>query len=422
MNVNKSKIKENFLQEMQYGTGHIKYEYSEDHLRDIDVAIDEICDLSVEIISHLTEQETLVLRKRLGVYNNGEKQTLATIAKELDKTLERIRQIENKAYIRMINSIFRGSYIQVDNRTKMSSLTNLEEYANYHISKLGLDRRLMGMLSVGTNTLYDLLTYSYADFRKMGLGDTYYKQLSDKIHSLGLKFIEELTDEEKRIIVSTATKDMIANSSIDWISNLSQSTLLMLSKGRKNTIGLLREYIESGGKINEDAISYATSIGISIEKKSKLSTSNTEISIEELLDTSIKNIEMSTRLFNKLNRHGFRTIRDIVIHTTNDFDVLFNTGTKTKEEIFTLIHNFGLFFADELPTMRVYSNEISSQLDSTSDGTRTSEELLLERYKKLSSEKTQLEARTLELDSELSVVMEQLNAMGKEVKNGQSRK
>ena len=53
---------------------------------------------------------------------------------------------------------------------------------------------------------------------------------------------------------------------------------------------------------------------------------------------------------------------------------------------------------------------------------KAKEELLLERYKKLTSEKEQLEARTQELDSELSVVMEQLNAMGKEVLNGQPKK
>lgn len=102
---------------------------------------------------------------------------------------------------------------------------------------------------------------------------------------------------------------MIDNSSIAWISNLNKSILSMLSKERRTTISQLREYIENDGKINEDAIIYASSIGINIGKKPKLTT-----------------------------------------------------------------------------------------------------------------EKAQLEARSQELDVELSVVMEQLNSMGKGVSNGQSRK
>ena len=72
--------------------------------------------------------------------------------------------------------------------------------------------------------------------------------------------------------------------------------------------------------------------------------------------------------------------------------------------------------------MKLYSEEISTQLDTTTNGLKSKEEILLDRYKKLTTEKAQLETRSQELDVELSVVMEQLNSMGKGVSNGQSRK
>lgn len=423
MEFDRNKIKETFLHELQFGIGHPKCDFCEEKMDNIEEALDEICDLSMDIMSHLTEAETFVIRKRLGVYDNGEKQTLRAIAEATGKTHERIRQIENKAYMRIIYSLARKTYTQKDKKTKMSSLSIQEKYADISISRLGIDKKIISMLSYGRiGTLDDLLCYGYEDFQNMGLGKKSFSQLSDKIHSLGLKFIEELTDEEKRMIISVSSKDMIDNSSIAWISNLNKSILSMLSKERRTTISQLREYIENDGKINEDAIIYASSIGINIGKKPKLTTENVEISLEELLDTSIKNIEISTRLFNVLNRHGFKTLRDVVLNTTKQFDILFNQGVVTKAELFDLIHKFGLFFADEAPTMKLYSEEISTQLDTTTNGLKSKEEILLDRYKKLTTEKAQLETRSQELDVELSVVMEQLNSMGKGASNGQSRK
>lgn len=197
MDAYKNKIKETFLTELKIGSEYIKREFYEEHLDNIDAAVDEICDLSVEIISNLTQMETFVIRKRLGVYDNGKRQTLKTVGDVTGKTHERIRQIEAKAYRRIISSINRNSYASSDNKSRMSSLTNQNDYANFNISKLNLDRRLRGMLYTKIETLYDLLSYSREDFRKMRLGITYFSQLSDKVHGLGFKFIEELTPEEK---------------------------------------------------------------------------------------------------------------------------------------------------------------------------------------------------------------------------------
>lgn len=420
MELNRNKIKEIFLQELQSRIGHIKCNFCEEKMDNIDEVLDEICNLSMNIMSLLTEAETFVVRKRLGVYDNGEKQTHRTIAEATSKSVTRISQIENKAYRCIIRYLYlaRESYTPKDNKSKMSSLTIQEKYADVCISRLGIDKRIINTLVYRKNikTLYDLLCYSYKDFQRMGLSKNSVSQFSDKIHSLGLKFIEELTDEEKRKIIFVSSKYMIDNSSISWISNLDKSSLSI------TTIDQLRKYIQNDGKINDEAIAYASSIGINIAKKPKLTNENVEISFEELLDTSIRNIEMSTRLFKALDRRGFKTLRDVVLNTTKQFDILFNQGVVTKTELFNLIHNFGLFFADEAPTIKLYSKEISTQLDTTADGHKSKEELLLDGYRKLTTEKAQLEDRSQELDSELSVAMEQLNSIGKGVSNGQSKK
>lgn len=417
MELDRKKIKETFLHELQFRTSfyrrYRRCDFCEGKMDNIEEALNDICDLSMNM-SYLNEFETFVVRKQLGVYDNGERQKTRTIAEVTGRTIGSIQQIETQAYRIIINALDSKAYYPKDKKIKMSSLSIQEKYANIPISRLGIDRKTLN----GAITLNDLLCYSRKEFQNMGLGEKSLSKLRDKIHSLGLKFIEELTDEEKKIIISASSKDMIDNSSIAWIENNN----IKLSRARKTTIGQLREYIENDGKINEEVIAYASSIGIDIGKKPKLTTENIEVSLEELLDTSIKNIEMSNRLFNILNRHGFKTLRDVVLNTTKQFDILFNNSSVTKAELFDLIHRFGLFFADEAPAMKLYSEEISTQLDTTTDVIKSREEILLDRYKKLTTEKEQLEARSEELDSELSVVMQQLSSMGKGVSNGQSRK
>ncbi len=422
MDAYKNKIKETFLTELKIGSEYIKNEFYEEHMDNIDAAVDEICDLSLEIMSNLTQMETFVIRKRLGVYDNGKRQTLKTVGDVTGKTHERIRQIEAKAYRRIISSINRNSYASSDNKSRMSSLTNQKDYANFNISKLNLDRRLRGMLYTKIETLYDLLSYSREDFRKMRLGITYFSQLSDKVHSLGFKFIEELTPEEKREIVASSSEEMINNSSIAWISDISKSSLWALSRENKTTIGMLKEFIENDGKINIEAVNYASSIGINIGKKEKISSLNTQVPMEELLDTNIKNIEMSTRLFNVLNNHGFKTIRDIILHTTSDFDILFHQGVKTKRELFDMIHDFGLFFANEVFVIKEYTDEISMQLNTNTADIRAIRAKLLNKYKELTTEKEELRIRTQELDKEIAAVIKKLSSMEEGISDGQSRK
>ena len=50
----------------------------------------------------------------------------------------------------------------------------------------------------------------------------------------------------------------------------------------------------------------------------------------------------------ELQEYEFKTIRDIVQQKTQYFDRLLATSHKTKNELFSLIHNLGLFFINEI--------------------------------------------------------------------------
>ena len=87
MKLNRSMIKENFYNWIRREpVRYLNEPFYERELENINAIINDLCNLSMEIMPILTAQETFVLRKRLGVYDNGVFQNFETIAKETGKT------------------------------------------------------------------------------------------------------------------------------------------------------------------------------------------------------------------------------------------------------------------------------------------------------------------------------------------------
>ena len=209
MQIDKSKIKENLKDELFINSNDLDEKLINEY-------VDEICNLSINIVTSLSEAETYYVRRRLGVYNDGEKEQYRIVAEHSNAKAQNICIAVHNAYNNMLKKIKSGVVSNKDDMTKMSSLLLSTNYRNVDISKLNLNSRIRRVLSMRVHNIYDLLSYGFDDLEKMGLGIDSINYLVDKMHELGLKFIDELTDEERKIVVSMSNIKMINNSSLAW--------------------------------------------------------------------------------------------------------------------------------------------------------------------------------------------------------------
>jgi len=202
----------------------------------------------------------------------------------------------------MRNRIISGSVNNRDDMSKMSSLMLNPQYRNTDISKLNLNSRIRRVLNNRVNTIYDLLSCGYDDLERLGLGIESIKVLIDKIHEFNLKIIDELTDEERKIIISMSSDEKINNSSLSWIKNIDRMVVRNISPNRN--IGNLKKYYLSTGILSNDALDDAKKVGIDLGKfkMSAIDIINSRMSFKELLELPLINVDFSLRIYNALNR------------------------------------------------------------------------------------------------------------------------
>ncbi|MBQ9318718.1 MAG: hypothetical protein IJR82_03730 [Bacilli bacterium] len=292
-----------------------------------------------------------------------------------------------------------------DNRTKMSSLSIIrnKKYNNFPISKLDIDRDIIQRLYANNiYSLYDLLSYSQYDFcrKPLIIGKHCFKQIKEVIHSLGLKFITELSDDEKRLIIVFCSEDVINNSSLSWIIFLDKSLIQRMNVDIDNpiTIGNLKKYqsidILCYRQANFKAINYATSIGINISgyKVKKDITQNNYVqymSLMDVLNIKIEEIEMSINLYYKLKNLGINIIKDIICHSLEDF--YFDENSQDLEqELANIISYLGLSFANDSTILNDYLKEISFQLSPPKSISIPEEEIIVRQYQSLVGQSNRL--------------------------------
>lgn len=386
----------------------------------------ELCDLSLDRISMFTEEETSVLRKRLGFFDEGNQQSFSKIAVMIGKSSQTVSNILSKCY----RSIYRYiNYVQgkliyeaKDNRSKMSSLSicSDKEFHNYPISKLEIDRKVLDYLySKRINTLYDLLSYNFSDFKlkQFEIGEKSCKDIQKAVHNLGLKFIDELIDEEKSMIVKQSSEEVINKSSISWIiSPLTYTNIYTFKcKNVEKIADLIRYYKEEkwrGHSVYEQNLinsfmEGSKRIGIYIGYKISEDTINSyelqAMPIEDLLRVDISDVEISPWLLKSLEKLDIQTLGDIVSHNKADF----KTITPYTTELFSVISKLGLFFKDDLEQMKFYADAINFQKDDCCH-TLSSEEQMLFMYRSLVNAKKLLARQIAEIDKKINSLEEKL--------------
>lgn len=406
MLIDKNIIKKNLMKELC-----LKQSTLYDKL--FDEYVDEICDLSVNIVTALSETDTKYLRTRLGLYNNGEIQPYRVIADSSNNLAQNICVAMHKIYNNMRNRIISGSVNNRDDMSKMSSLMLNPQYRNTDISKLNLNSRIRRVLNNRVNTIYDLLSCGYDDLERLGLGIESIKVLIDKIHEFNLKIIDELTDEERKIIISMSSNEKINNSSLSWIKNIDRMVVRNISPNRN--IGNLKKYYLSTGVLSNDALDDAKKVGIDLGKfkMSAIDIINSRMSFEELLELPLINVDFSLRIYNALNRWGLKTIGDIVKLNVKEIRKIRGINEVGIDEITDLIHSIGLNFRNENTKLNIYAIRIYKRLDELASFDDNKKKELITTYKLLSEVKENLEDMSLKINSEIIEKMKDENSKKK---------
>ncbi|MDO4962713.1 MAG: DNA-directed RNA polymerase subunit alpha C-terminal domain-containing protein [bacterium] len=359
----KEKLVNNFKTELS------KYVNIKDEL-DLNITriIDCICDFNSSEITFLSERDTYILRKRLGAFDEGQIQTFKSIIETLESpiTRERVRQILEKGYLKLLKqSIFDSNF--EDNRTKMSSLSITDNYVNENFKILNLDEKTYNNLIINDiRTLYDLLSYSYSDISKLIPFGA--EKIYERIHELNLKFIEELSDEERKKIIASSSIEMIDNSNVAWIGILNNSLIICLKRAKKYNILGLKKYINNlSDKVSYNIIDKASSLGIDFRKEHKIGSPNGKIiSIDELLDVNIEKLYLTYNSINNLSNNGIKTVKDLINLNIKDLHRLKGLNLTSINEIIPLVHRLGLLFKDEVPILKIYLDEIYTKLNDSS--------------------------------------------------------
>jgi len=386
----------------------------------IEKLVDDLYNTNQSVVYPLTEKNTYIFRKVNGILDNGVCQSQRSVAEELGFAHARIGQILERDIMRELHK-YRVSKSDAKSLStiKMSSadLIQYEESKNIEIGTLNLKGQTIKELrSLDVATLHDLLTLSIQDL-KIYFGDITVENIVNVVHSYGLKFIEELSLEEKRQIISNSNIDVVMNSSISWInmSGLSHKNLFK-NLGKTNCVlqsiidlmnqDKLVKILGSKNTDTDEIVNYAQLLGF-----------RKEVSEDNFLTMNINKMPFPTKVINALMYHNITNGAELIKISTTALPEISRLGNKSSAEIINYVHNCGYFFADEMEKMQVYSTAIHEQLE---DSSKTDE--LLARYHALSSEKEQLMIRSGQLDSEINEILAQLNSVNKGVGNGQARK
>lgn len=410
----------------------IKSSYTQEECDKIEAIIEKLVDdlynTNQPVVYPLTERNTYIIRKLNGILDNGVCQTQRSVADELGFAHARIGQLLE----RIMRDLHTHRVRRVESKTlsaiKMSSadLNSADENKNIEIGTLNLKPQTIRELrSLDVATLQDLLTLSMQDLKNY-FGDITLRNIVNMVHSYGLKFIEELTFEEKRQIISISSLDKVMGSSMSWIkmSDISYKKIKeYTNKYRDITLKDLIELINNRslqiaiGRNNPDNTEI-TSQTDKIGFTGKVKENNEFEDMEQFLEKDVLNLDfLSVKSAMILTRNGARKAKDVIDKTTEQLKKMRGMGEKSFEEIITYFHNKGLLFADEVEKMFTYSSTIHEQLEETSKADE-----LLAKYNALSAEKEQLQIRAGQLDSEINEVLAQLKGMNKGVGNGQPKK
>lgn len=304
--------------------------------------LDEVYDLSKPVVAPFTRRETFVFRKYNGVLDEGICQTQVSVGNQLNITRSSVNAI-----IKRINSCL----LYVIKREEVESL-GISVFDVFE-DKRSLSQTPIGEIENSTNSVHSLMkkgVFTLEDLLKFHFYDLFTPsaqyfgdRIIDKVHKLGLKFVNELSDEERaEALNKDSCYDKVLDSSIYWLG-LSRKVELMLKKMGIKKIGELREVRKQINVIDKQLKKFL--IAIPDEKNNTIENTR-----EKTIDYSlpIQELSLSNRARDCLLRMGVTTLGELKNVVRSDLLKMPTLGQKVYAEIIDKSHKYGFSFCDEL--------------------------------------------------------------------------
>lgn len=394
-----------FISTRIYGKNYSLDERYQSNKKLVEVLVNDLQNLDIEEISPLNREKTHILRQYYGILNGGKRQTLRDIAKHIDKSHERVRTIIKSSEARLFKVLLYWPKKQDDEKINEGILDDLQDTKSDYTKKkpsslmlsdqyeqlkekslitLGFSYEIIvALYEIGVKNLEELLTLSKFDLTNKKISEKFVHQIEQKMISMNLRFIEDLSKKEKeRLFFMSAYKDKKKLTSAFIHSN---DQLGIYREQREygpdflKTLGETFSFISySSLDIPQEVINDLKDLGfsISINRKVELLTRDYEdskgkisailhqnYSLDELATVEIRHLGINGHGIQALYRNNIYTVRDLLKLNCNDLFCIAGFGSKSRVEIVELIHGLGLYFADEVEILKAYSELIHEQLE-----------------------------------------------------------
>lgn len=273
----------------------------------------------------LNNREHMIIRNRYGLDNNEELK-YEEIAERYNITIERARQVKEKALMKLqMNTVYGRRLLA--NRDEEKRKQFITKYFENHDIFADSEQSIS---QTDREELFKIL--SQRDFTKQNtnsVGNVIPKPMQER----EVEPTEGMQDNGANI---TTIKELGLGARLYNILNRAG---IKTTKDLENTS--LRQFSEMrnmGEKTLQDLLTKMDSLGI----KAKDELSNTEINSPEQKRKPIDALGFSTRLYNALDRAKIATIEDLSNTTVDEFLRMRYMGEKTFDELMTKMDSFGI--------------------------------------------------------------------------------
>ena len=221
--------------------------------------LEELVDTSKENAQCLTKEQTEIVRKYIGVYNK--KQTITSIAEELGLSITSVSKKIDKISHILVLRILRG-YPDLQKAVSSGEISK-EELLKVELKSLDYSKMVCARTVAYSEykTIGDIINNSTDIFSKeLYMGETSKKLFIDYIHSLGLTFVGEKTEDTIDIKELVEESMKVLSSTLSTLRRLNQeeeqcNLEIQKQMERKKQIIALREELEEkmGLKYSTDA-------------------------------------------------------------------------------------------------------------------------------------------------------------------------
>jgi len=315
--------------------------------------VNELYDQNKKTVLPLTELETFVFRKRYGITNNGIPIPKEAISKDYNIGYQKVQKLLNSSLTKFL---YRINILDRRVKEKRFSTFYLKRNEDSIIDYTNLNQDTIKLLKKeNILTLSDLLELGRIEIKDI-VGEKRALDIISYIHSLGYRFIDELTINEKKNIISKYSKEVIDNTSIyflDSVKKIDYDTLKNINAKTIKDFIIKKELLPKKSKmlVAKEIID----MGYEIPRTDYRSQ-------EELLDLDIAILQLNKSTYELLKGNQINKVRDLVVLRKDDISILPFLTIRKVNEIINKVHQIGLLFSDEVQKLSDYAENIREQL------------------------------------------------------------